>query len=166
LHYLAWCSKPRKIRGFLMVSVRPLRVHAFSCVRLLRRFLRRFFFRFGRRMFFGSVTGNRPLEVGVGHVNVVPHRNGLRVAQPLRHNRQRELSGQVRFATRPHRMPQAGPRFQAGTTNNLFQRGPQVGIRPAAGALCPLAVLFGGYILSPFRRRVPGRFQVRPDSGE
>lgn len=71
----------------------------------LRRILRRLLFRFGWCLFFGTVTGNRPLKVGVGHVNVMPHRNGLCVAQPLRHNRQRELSGQIGFATRPHRMP-------------------------------------------------------------
>ncbi|WP_146373718.1 hypothetical protein [Symmachiella macrocystis] len=59
----------------------------------LRRFLRRFFFRIGWCMFFGPDTGNRPLKIGVGHVDVVTHRDGLRVPQPLRHDRQREFAG-------------------------------------------------------------------------
>ncbi|MBX7166100.1 MAG: hypothetical protein K1X74_07100 [Pirellulales bacterium] len=44
----------------------------------LRRFLRRFF---GRR-----IEAHRTLKIRVGHVYIVPHGNGLRVAQPLGHH--------------------------------------------------------------------------------
>jgi len=120
-----------------------LRLVAGQNVRLLRLFLRRFVLaRFGKRCC--------PLKVGVGHVHIVPHRHGLGITQPLRDHSQRELPGQVSFATRPHQMPQPGPGFQAGAANDFFQRGSQICIRPAAGALGTPSVFFGNDVPGPF----------------
>jgi len=69
-----------------------LRLVTSLCAFRLRRFLRRFL---GAQF----PAHRRPLIVGVGYVNVVPHRNRLGIAQPLRYNRQREVSDQVRFAS-------------------------------------------------------------------
>ena len=131
--------------GYRMMKQTPAKqgvAHAIPCWHLLQRFLQRF----SVNRFCASCGS---LKVGVGHINVMPHRHRLGVASPFRHNRQRKFSGQVSLTARPHRVPEARPRLKAGTTDNLCQRSPQVGVPPTAGALGASPILFRHDVLSP-----------------
>lgn len=98
-------------------------------VRLLRRFLRRFFvgLLWGR-----PIAGNRSLEMLIGHLQVVPGRDGLAIPDPGADNVQRELLGQLRFPRRPQVVEQLGPGLPAGPRNDPLKLGPQVHVSIAA----------------------------------
>jgi len=121
-----------------------LRLRALHRVRRLRRFLRRFW-----RPPHGRV------KVFVGRHQVVPHGDAGGVSQPACHHLHRIDFDQFRFPARPQVVEQSRPRLQAGATDDLAKRGPQVGIHPARRAPSLLCGTFHRPRIP--LRRVPGR---------
>lgn len=67
--------------GLFMRGLRRLRFVARQRLRVLHHFL-------SRRLGWLRFAKDRSLVLVVGHVNIVPHRHGLSVTQPLRHDRE------------------------------------------------------------------------------
>jgi len=84
MHYFAWCSNPLQIKGLFTSGDCPLRPAARQNVRLLRRFMRRFFV--------GGLFANcRPLKVRVGYLPVVALSNFGAMTEPGLRNMARIL---------------------------------------------------------------------------
>jgi len=107
-----------------------------------------------------------PFKIGVSHIDVVPHRHGHGVAEPLGHNRERILSGQVRFARCPHGMPEPRPLRHLGSLDDLFERRAEIAASPAVLPLGATTVLLRKDVLGAFRRLIPSSLEVWPHVGE
>ena len=79
------------------------------------------------------------LKVGVRNLDVVTRGNGDCVADPLADGGNGIFPGQVGFATCPQVVPEPGPLFQSGTSDDLLKRRPELrNNRVEAARLCQL----------------------------
>ncbi|QDU30728.1 hypothetical protein ETAA8_58760 [Anatilimnocola aggregata] len=108
-----------------------------------------------------------PFKVSIRHIDIVSHRHRLSVAKPLCNNVQGILASQICLIACPHGMPQACRTLESSATNDLFQRRPQVRIRPPARPLGPLAIFFGEYDapVEALGKKKPGADSMRVNFG-
>ncbi|MDY0170869.1 MAG: hypothetical protein RBS80_30285 [Thermoguttaceae bacterium] len=142
---------------------RPIRIGANSGLCRLLRILQRICSAF-------CSAPRRPVEVGIGHRQVVPHRNLGGVAQPAGYHVKGIVSRKLRFPAQSQILEGLGPRLHAGPRQDSVKLGPQVRVTPAVRPLgCrPVGVGIGAahHVHFPLFGPVPRRLQLVAQLGE